>query len=98
MRFILFAAYFALLVNSWRRYLNRSSKEDENQTSPARALHSWLLRPSNLLIFLGAVFYVYWCLNFEDRAPAPRLSFWISVVIVGLAFAIRRWEDETTRE
>ena len=97
MRVILFVVYFALLVNSWRRWVNQNYK-DKSRPGPTRTLRDWPLSPSNLAILVGALFYVYWCFHFRDPAPAPRLSFWLSVLIVGLAFAVRRWEDEATRE
>src|SRR2546425_6906977 len=84
----------ALLVDGWRRWRNRAIKDDRDSGQRRAA---WPLRPSNILIVLAVGSYIYegvYNLWWDDFLYPSS----IAAIIIALAFAIRKWEEESVSE
>jgi hypothetical protein len=57
----------------------------------------WLLRPSNILILLGVIFYLYRTL-YDPQWDSRRSSASIGVTIIALAFAVRKWDSQAIKD
>jgi len=57
----------------------------------------WLLRPSNILILLGVIFYLYRTL-YDPQWDSRRSSASIGVTIIALAFAVRKWDIQAIKD
>jgi hypothetical protein len=82
---LLIFLFLLMVVNPWRGWSKRVFKAHP-------AVSRDLLRPSNLLMLLGAGLYLFWGLH--EPCPGPRFSFFFGVSVIALGRVIRRWEHE----
>lgn|SRR5260370_1015482 len=93
-RVIYVLLFLALAVNAWRRWTDQVLKSNY-ESGPRRSTPKWPLRPSNLLMLLGAGSYMYWGL--QEKSAVSGYLFTLSWIIIGVAFVFRHWEDEFFR-
>lgn len=97
LRIALLLLFLMLLmaVNPWRGWSNEVFGAHPGSPCKRRPVARRLLRPSNLLMVLGASLYALWGLH--EPCPGPRFSFFFGVIAIVMARVIRRWEHEADR-
>jgi hypothetical protein len=94
-RVVFLLVFLAGLVNAWRRWTNRTLKSADGSIQNSSKL-KWSLRPSNLLRLVSVGSFLYWGLHQEFAASG--YLFALSWIGIGVAFAVRHWEDESLKQ
>jgi hypothetical protein len=86
--------WLAVIVNAWRRWTEHVLKSNDERLQK-RVRVKWLLRPSNLLMLVSASSFMFWGLHKEFAASG--YLFALSWTTIGVAFVVRRWEDQSLK-
>jgi hypothetical protein len=78
-------------MKAWRRLTN-AFRSGETRTDEHFLHLFWPLKISGLLILSGASYYIYDCMS-HPPFGFSRLTLWFSLILLGLGFFCRNWED-----
>lgn len=83
-----------LIINECRRWVRATY--DSNDDSGGRSTQTWTLRPSNILILVGAAFYIF--RGTQEWLTEFRFTGIVAVLLIGFGFVLRKWEDDAVRD